>query len=91
MPSTARPRVIRCSVAAAWAVTAGIAATGVGDADAEAYAGEPVAGGEVAEHGPRLEIRVDLRGDLRHAHIFWFIDRPGKQCVEMIAYPIRMY
>src|SRR6202011_4645718 len=68
----------------------GIAATGVGDAHAEAYPRKAAAGREMPEQCPWLETGVDLRREFCDTDVLWCVNRPREQRVEMIAYPERI-
>ena len=64
-----------------------IAATGVGDAHTQPQPPDAVAGGQTSEHGPRLQLSIDLRYQLRAAEISRRCDCLRDQRIEVISHP----
>src|SRR5246500_821147 len=90
MPRIARPRVSRCSVAAACAVTAGLRRPVSVTLTPRDMRPHSIARGEVPEHGPRLHVRIEGWHELGCTAILLLPQRTREQSVEVVRNPKRV-
>jgi len=64
--------------------------TGIGDANTKPETCEGIAGSKMTEQRPWFKLGINLWYDFGDTEISGCRNRPWEQCVEVIAYPVRV-